>query len=113
MNEPRTIEGTPHIKSSAAVPGTGLGHRSAAQVPRRLRPMATPKPREPKRAGAKGGTATSNFGVGKRESHDASAFYERFEAPELTGDDDVPPVYDIAEPFVEGDARHMDAVLDN
>jgi len=75
--------------------------------------MATPKPREPKRGGTKSGTATSNFGVGKRESHDASAFYERFEAPELAGDDDVPAVYAITDPFVEGDARHMDAVLDN
>jgi modification methylase len=74
--------------------------------------MATPKKRGPK-GGTKSGTATSNFGVGKRESHDASAFYERFEAPELSGDDDVPPVYEISEPFVEGDARHMDAVRDN
>ena len=46
--------------------------------------MATPKKREPKRAGPKGRTSTSNFGVGKRESHDASAFYERFEAPVIT-----------------------------
>jgi site-specific DNA-methyltransferase (adenine-specific) len=75
--------------------------------------MATPKPRGPKRGETKGGTATSNFGVGKRESHDASAFYERFEAPALSGDDDVPPVYAIADPFVEGDARHMDAVVDD
>ena len=36
-------------------------------------------------------TATSNFGVGRRESHDATAFYERFEPPELSTDDDVPP----------------------
>ena len=70
--------------------------------------MATPKKRGPK-----GGTSTSNFGVGKRESHDASAFYERFEAPTVSGDDDVPAPYVIAEPFVEGDARHMDSVLDN
>ena len=70
--------------------------------------MATPKKRGPK-----GGTSTSNFGVGKRESHDASAFYERFEAPTLSGDDDGPAPYEIDEPFVEGDARHMDAVLDN
>ncbi|MDQ1476761.1 MAG: modification methylase [Actinomycetota bacterium] len=70
--------------------------------------MATPKKRAPK-----GGTSTSNFGVGKRESHDASAFYERFEAPSVSGDDDVPAPYDIVEPFVEGDARHLDAVLDN
>jgi hypothetical protein len=59
------------------------------------------------------GTATSSFGVGKRESHDASGFYERFEAPQVSADDDVPAVYEIADPFVEGDARHMDAVHDN
>lgn len=29
------------------------------------------------------GTATSNFGVSRRENHDASAFYERFVAPEI------------------------------
>ncbi|MDQ1462387.1 MAG: modification methylase, partial [Actinomycetota bacterium] len=70
--------------------------------------MPTPKKRAPK-----GGTSTSNFGVGKRESHDASAFYERFEAPSVSGDDDVPAPYEIVEPFVEGDARDMNAVLDN
>jgi DNA modification methylase len=74
--------------------------------------MATPKKRGPK-GGSKGRTTTSNFGVGKRESHDASGFYERFEAPEVSADDDIPPVYEIADPFVEGDARHMDAVHDN
>jgi modification methylase len=70
--------------------------------------MTTPKKRAPK-----GGTSTSNFGVGKRESHDASAFYERFEAPALSGGDDVPAPYELDEPFVEGDARHMDSILDN
>jgi len=70
--------------------------------------MATPKKRGPK-----GGTSTSNFGVGKRESHDASAFYERFETPSVSDDADVPAPYVIAEPFVEGDARHMDSVRDN
>jgi len=70
--------------------------------------MTTPKKRAPK-----GGTSTSNFGVGKRESHDASAFYERFEAPTVSGDDAVPASYEIAEPFVEGDARHMDSVQNN
>jgi DNA modification methylase len=71
--------------------------------------MATPKKRDPK----VGGTSTSNFGVGKRENHDASAFYERFEAPSLSGDDDVPAPYEIVDPFVEGDARHMHEVRDN
>src|SRR5437667_7970058 len=70
--------------------------------------MATPKKRDPN-----GGTSTSNFGVGKRGNHDASAFYERFEAPSLSGDDDVPAPYEIVDPFVEGDARHMDAIRDN
>ncbi|HEY5171923.1 MAG TPA: site-specific DNA-methyltransferase [Acidimicrobiia bacterium] len=84
--------------------------------------MATPKksePRkrepksEPKRSDPKKHTSTSNFGVGKRESHDASAFYERFEAPALSGDDVVPAPYEIDEPFVEADAREMRAVHDN
>jgi modification methylase len=70
--------------------------------------MATPKKRPPK-----GGTSTSNFGVGKRESHDASAFYERFEAPTVSGDDDVAARYEIDEPFVEGDARCMDSIRAN
>jgi len=60
----------------------------------------------------KRGTATSNFGVGKRESHDATAFYERFEAPEVSDNDAVVAPSAIVEPFVEGDARHMDAIED-
>src|ERR1700687_3061816 len=75
--------------------------------------MATPKKSEPKKSGFKGGTSTSNFGVGKRESHDASAFYERFEAPTLSGDDAIPAPYAIDDSFVEADARHMGAVRDN
>ncbi len=58
------------------------------------------------------GTTTSNFGVGARESHDASAFYERFKAPKLSADDRVLPPEPVAEPFVCGDARHMDTVPD-
>lgn len=58
------------------------------------------------------GTATSNFGVGARESHDASAFYERFRAPELSSDDTVLPPTPVAEPFVVGDARDMHTVAD-
>ncbi len=57
-------------------------------------------------------TATSNFGVGRRESHDASAFYGRFRSPELSDDDTVPVPVPVAEPFVCGDARSMDAVAD-
>jgi site-specific DNA-methyltransferase (adenine-specific) len=59
------------------------------------------------------GTATSNFGVGRRENHDASAFYERFAAPELSNDDRVAPPYELADPFQLGDARHMDAIANS
>ena len=57
-------------------------------------------------------TATSNFGVGARESHDASAFYDRFRAPELSSDDRVRRPEPVSEPFIRGDARHMDAIAD-
>ncbi len=36
-------------------------------------------------------TSTSAFGVGRRESHDASDFYRRFEAPVISNDDEVCP----------------------
>ncbi|MHB8681890.1 MAG: DNA-methyltransferase [Acidimicrobiales bacterium] len=56
-------------------------------------------------------TATSAFGVGRRESHDASGFYARFSAPALSADDAV-----VRSPIegkvVEGDARHMDELED-
>ncbi|HVV35430.1 MAG TPA: site-specific DNA-methyltransferase [Acidimicrobiales bacterium] len=60
----------------------------------------------------KKGTTTSNFGVGKRENHDASGFYGRFRSPEVSTDDRVLPPLPVAEPLVHGDARHMDAVAD-
>src|SRR4029450_7313568 len=58
------------------------------------------------------GTATSNFGVGKRESHDASAFYERFTPPEVSDDDTVVAPYEIDDPFQLAGARQMDAIKD-
>ncbi len=57
-------------------------------------------------------TSTSRFGVGRRENHDATAFYDRFRAPELSDDQDVLPPEPVADPFVCGDARHMDVVPD-
>ncbi len=57
-------------------------------------------------------TSTSNFGVGRRESHVADAFYARFEAPELSADEHVTP----HEPGVSclcGDARRMEALADD
>ena len=63
---------------------------------------------------ARKGTTTSNFGAGKRESHDASGFYKRFanEAPELSTDATVHAPRVIDEPFQVGDSRNMTAVAD-
>ncbi len=56
-------------------------------------------------------TSTSSFGVGRRENHDASGFYERFAAPVVSADDAVnsSPARDK---ILTGDARHMDEVED-
>ena len=57
-------------------------------------------------------TSTSNFGVGRRESHDATAFYERFQPPQLSTDDEVLPPKPVTDPFICGDARAMDDLDD-
>ena len=57
-------------------------------------------------------TATSNFGVGRRESHVADAFYARFEAPELSAEEHVTP-HAAGVSCLCGDARRMDAVADD
>ncbi len=57
-------------------------------------------------------TSTSNFGVGSREGHDASAFYARFRPPEQTTDETVLQPASLADPFLAGDARHMGAIAD-
>ena len=57
-------------------------------------------------------TTTSNFGVSRRESHDASGFYGRFEPPIIDDDDTVLPPEPVAEPFVCGDARDMHTLAD-
>jgi site-specific DNA-methyltransferase (adenine-specific) len=57
-------------------------------------------------------TATSNFGVSRRENHDATAFYARFVAPELSDDDEVSrEPRDIDEIF-EKSATRMDEIPD-
>ena len=58
------------------------------------------------------GTSTSNFGVSKRESHDASAFYARFSPPEVSDDQTVNPA-GVVNQIVVGDARAMTDVADN
>jgi site-specific DNA-methyltransferase (adenine-specific) len=51
-------------------------------------------------------TATATFGSSRRESHDASAFYERFVAPELS-DDTTVAVPDETDVIYHHDARDM------
>jgi DNA modification methylase len=53
-------------------------------------------------------TATSNFGVGARQNHDASAFYARFNPKELSTDETLADRPELAEPLVCGDSRSMD-----
>lgn len=88
------------LELSGSSGGSGRGSRTAS-----VGNLDTP-PRHRK------STSTSNFGVGRRESHDAGAFYARFEPPELSDDETVPAPKPVAEPFLRGDARRMDAVAD-
>jgi site-specific DNA-methyltransferase (adenine-specific) len=60
---------------------------------------------------ARPSTATSAFGVSKRENHDASGFYSRFTQPELSEDATISPERAIDELFV-ADARSMRQVPD-
>lgn len=51
-------------------------------------------------------TATSDFGSGKRESHDSTSFYDRFAPPVISSDEQVePPV--VLDQIFTGDARSM------
>jgi site-specific DNA-methyltransferase (adenine-specific) len=52
------------------------------------------------------GTSTSRFGVGRRESHDASEFYARFRPPETSADAEVVD-FTPDPPLICGDARSM------
>ena len=65
--------------------------------------MATPRRRAT--------TATSSFGVSKRESHDASEFYARFPAPEVSNDKEIRPC-PVPDQLFHGDSRAM-AQLDD
>jgi DNA modification methylase len=58
------------------------------------------------------GTSTSNFGVSKRENHDASAFYARFAPPSVSADDTISPAGEV-DRIVVGDARSMADVASN
>src|SRR5205085_3067948 len=91
----------------------GRTGRGRADRPRRRRrgrpPAASARPRVAFLAMA---TRTREFGAGNRESHDASDFYARFTAPEVSDDETVNPCTAANQLFV-GDARDMADVPDN
>lgn len=64
--------------------------------------------------GQRAGTATSSFGVSRREGHDSSAFYERFPVPETSSDDHI-ALPACRDRLWVGDARCMsnEQVVDN
>lgn len=53
-------------------------------------------------------TSTSSFGVGARESHDASAFYARFNPKAISTDSDLAGRFELRRPLVCGDSRNID-----
>jgi modification methylase len=57
-------------------------------------------------------TATSNFGVSRRENHDSAGFYARFAPPEFSTDDEVNPS-PVRDALIVGDARDMKALADS
>jgi DNA modification methylase len=78
-----------------------------SQGVRSVQGMAKATPATSVNGRRRGPTATSRFGVSRRESHDASGFYERFPTPKITDDKQVNPQAARDEIWV-GDARSMD-----
>ena len=71
--------------------------------------MTDPSPAAPSGSRRRRPTRTSGFGVSRRESHDATPFYERFSAPTLSADTEIRPCT-VADTLFCGDARDMSAV---
>ena len=67
--------------------------------------MADRKKRRP-------GTSTSNFGVGRRENHDASGFYDRFGTPDLSTDTTINVAPSVDQIWAH-DASDMHELPDN
>lgn len=69
----------------------------------------TVTPLPPRNGRGRGPTATASFGSGRREAHDASAFYDRFVAPEISTDTTVNPPLEV-DVIYQDDARSMTKV---
>lgn len=74
-----------------------MGERTAASVASRTRRRQA--------------TTTSAFGVSKRESHDASDFYDRFAPPVLSKDDEI-HACSVPDQLFCGDSRDMSVIDD-
>jgi DNA modification methylase len=83
---------------------TPLAHARPMTALRLASPDMPAEPARPSRR--RRPTATSAFGVGRRESHDASVFYERFQDPEISADETVVRPKLVDELLV-GDAREL------
>lgn len=65
-------------------------------------------------SGATVGTSTSTFGVSRRESHDSSDFYRRFEVPRETDNYTINEVGEnVVDKLFMGSATNMHMVADN
>lgn len=60
----------------------------------------------------KGSTSTSDFGVSRREGHDASGFYARFETPEISNESAV-NICPRVDRIICGNATAMTEIPDN
>ncbi len=57
-------------------------------------------------------TSTSSFGVGRRQSHDASKFYARFQPPAISDDEEITVAPHLDETCILGDSRSMTEIPD-
>ena len=64
------------------------------------------------RNGKRASTSTANFGSGRRENHNASAFYERFVPSEISDDSTIAPPAEVDVLYAQ-DARRMEGVATN
>ena len=69
-------------------------------------------PPEPEPSATRRPTTTSRFGTSRRESHDASDFYERFPAPTILTDQTVADAGAVKDTVVHGDSRDLSMIPD-
>jgi modification methylase len=76
-------------------------------------PMPDPESAAASEPTARRSTTTSRFGTSRRESHDASDFYERFPAPTILTDTTVEDAGAVKDTVIHGDSRDLSMIPDN